>query len=294
MDESARQTATEELYAFPGHLLWRASARVGVEVDRILPGTFDIHAYAALLALADQEPQSQSRLARMTGTSGTTLTAVAHTLQRDGLVERVRNPEDRRSYSLTRTAAGRDAVREWAPHVDRLEHRLSASLTAADRERLHELLRLVMGEDLDERTPGALRGSTGFLVTKAHHRAHRDLLAALSPLGIEPRHFGTLRALRVAGAATQGDVAVLLDVSPATVVQIVDHLERCGLVTRERDAVDRRAYRLHVSGAAEQVIAEAGSIAVGLLAGRVGAPGSPTHRDLVRLLRRLLAEIGPA
>ena len=30
---------------------------------------------------------------------------------RDGLVERIRNPADRRSYALTRTAAGRAAAR---------------------------------------------------------------------------------------------------------------------------------------------------------------------------------------
>ena len=119
MDDAARQAAMADLHALPGHLLWRAAARVVHEIDHILPGTIDIHAYAALLALADEEPQSQSSLARMTGTSGTTLTAVAQTLQRDALVERVRNPEDRRSYSLTRTTAGRAAVRRWEPHVDR-------------------------------------------------------------------------------------------------------------------------------------------------------------------------------
>ena len=106
MDETTRRAALSDLYALPGHLLWRAAARVAVELDRILPGAIDVHAYAALLALADREPQSQRSLARLIGVSGTTLTSVAHTLQKDGLVERVRNPEDRRSYSLTRTAAG--------------------------------------------------------------------------------------------------------------------------------------------------------------------------------------------
>ena len=50
MDESARQAALSDLYALPGHLLWRSAARVAVELDRILPTGTDIHAYAALLA----------------------------------------------------------------------------------------------------------------------------------------------------------------------------------------------------------------------------------------------------
>ena len=87
MDETTRRAALSDLYALPGHLLWRAAARVSVELDRILPGAIDIHAYAALLALADEEPQSQRSLARLTGVSGTTLTSVAHTLQQAGLIK---------------------------------------------------------------------------------------------------------------------------------------------------------------------------------------------------------------
>jgi DNA-binding MarR family transcriptional regulator len=291
MDETARRAALSELYALPGHLLWRAAARVYVELDRILPGGTDIHAYAVLVALADVEPQTQSSLARMTCVSGTTLTSVAQTLQRDGLVERVRNREDRRSYSLSRTAQGRSVVHEWAPYVRRLEERLNASFSAADAARLRELLARVVGDQLDPRTPHLLRESTGFLVTRAHLRAHREFLAALEPLGIEPRHYGTLRALHVAGPATQGELARLLEVSPATVVQIVDHLEQRGLVARRRDPVDRRAYRLHLIGEAATVLDQVGVIASGVLADRFGGPGSRDHKDLVRLLAQLLSSL---
>jgi DNA-binding MarR family transcriptional regulator len=288
MDETARQAALSDLYALPGHLLWRAAARVAAEVDRILPGGTDIHAYAALVGLADEEPQSQRSLAGMIGVSGTTLTSVAQALLRDGLVERVRNPDDRRSYSLTRTPAGRAAVRRWGPHVERLERRLSAAFSPDDATRLREVLSRVAGDDLDERTPQQLLDSTGFLVTKAQQRSHREFAAALQPLGIEPRHFGTLRGLRVVGDATQGAIASLLDVSPATVVQIVDHLEERGLVSRQRDPGDRRAYRLHLTDEAVRVLEKATVLATAQLAERIGPPGSQDRRDLVRLLPRLL------
>ena len=290
MDDAARRAALSDLYALPGHLLWRAAARVSVELDRILPGGMDIHAYAVLVALADQEPQSQRSLAMVTGVSGTTVTSVAQTLQRDALIERVRNPDDRRSYSLTRTVAGRDAVRRWAPHVDRLEEKLTAGFAPGEASRLRDLLIRVIGEQLDERTPQALLDSTGFLVTRAQQYAHRTFLTALQPLAIEPRHFGTMRALRIAGPATQGQLGALLDVSAATVVQIVDHLEERGLVTRERDPADRRVYRLHLTADAERVVEEATELSVQVLADRLGAADSPECKDLVRLLRLLLPE----
>ena len=290
MDDAARRAALSDLYALPGHLLWRAAARVSVELDRILPGGMDIHAYAVLVALADQEPQSQRSLAMVTGVSGTTVTSVAQTLQRDALIERVRNPDDRRSYSLTRTVAGRDAVRRWAPHVDRLEEKLTAGFAPGEASRLRDLLIRVIGEQLDERTPQALLDSTGFLVTRAQQYAHRTFLTALQPLAIEPRHFGTMRALRIAGPAAQGQLGALLDVSAATVVQIVDHLEERGLVTRERDPADRRVYRLHLTADAERVVEEATELSVQVLADRLGAADSPECKDLVRLLQLLLPE----
>jgi len=289
MKEPATQAALADLYAIPGHLLWRAAARVNVEIDRILPGTIDIHAYTALLALADHEPQSQRSLSQVIGVSATTLTTVATALQRDALVERVRNPDDRRSYALTRTTAGRAAVRRWAPHVTRVEERLSTQLSEGDAERLREILAHVVAEDLDDRTPQALLRSTGFLVTKAHQRAHREFMAALRPLGIEPRHFGLMRALRTMGPSTQGEVAAMLDVSPAAVVQLVDDLEERGQVERRRDPADRRAYRLHLTAGSRAVLDKASLISAGVLADRLGGPRSRDRKDLVRLLRLLLA-----
>lgn len=288
MREAARRAALADLYTLPGHLLWRAQARVAAEVGRLLPGRIDLHAYAALLALAQVEPQSQQSLAGMCGVSGTTMTSVAESLERDGLAERIRNPADRRSYALTRTPAGRDAVRRWEPDVRALEARLTAPLSADEVERLRRHLLTLVGDQLDERTPPALLDSIGFVITRTHQRMHRAFLTALEPLGIEPRHFGTLRALRAAGPVTQGQLGELLDVSPASVVQIVDHLERRGLVERRRDTEDRRAYRLHLLPAADAVLVEASRIAATVHDHRYGGAESEAREDLVQLLAKFL------
>ncbi|QWZ07541.1 MarR family transcriptional regulator [Nocardioides panacis] len=289
MEESARRAALSDLYSLPGHLLWRSSARVGAEIALLLPGRADLHAYAALQALAQDEPLSQQRLANMCGVSGTTMTSVAEALQRDGLAERLRNPDDRRSYALTRTTAGRAAVRRWEPDVRGLEARLTAPLTDTEVLRLRRHLSSLVGDQLDERTPQALLDSTGFLITRSHAVIHRELLTALEPLGIEPRHFGTMRALRAAGQVTQGQLGALLDVSPASVVQIVDHLEDLGLVERQRDPADRRAYRLHLLPPSAAVLAEASAVADTLNDDRYGGPRTRPRVELVRLLQKFLA-----
>jgi DNA-binding MarR family transcriptional regulator len=288
MDEALRGAALADLRSLPGHLLWRASARVGVGLARILPEGTDIHAYAVLLALAEHEPQSQRAVADLIGVSGTTVTTVTQRLQEDGLVERVRKPADRRSWSLTRTPAGRVALRRWARHVVQLEEHLTAHLTAAQANRLREVLLRGLGDQLHDQTPAALLSSTAFLVTRAHQTSHRRFASALRPLGIEPRHFGTMRALAVTGPVSQHDLAGLLDVSPATVVHIVDELEHRGLLTRGPDPADRRVHRISLTEAATPVLREASTRSWASLEPCLGGPESHHTHDLVALLRLLL------
>ena len=176
----------------------------------------------------------------------------------------------------------------------RLEERLTTSFVGQDASRLREVLRRVAAVQLDARTPTALQESTGFLVTRAHLRTHREFLAALQPLGIEPRHYGSLRVLRVVGPVTQGQLAALLDVSPATVVSMVDHLEQRGLLTRQRDSADRRVYRLHLTEQGEAVLEQAITTAAGVQESWLGGPRSRDRRDIVRLLTLLLTDAAQA
>ena len=97
----------------PGHLMWRAAARVTANLAEVLPEGVDIHAYAALLSLADGVGRSQQSIATTIDVSRTTMVKVAADLAEQELIERVRNPADRRSYVLTRTAAGAAAAQRW-------------------------------------------------------------------------------------------------------------------------------------------------------------------------------------
>ena len=152
----------------------------------------------------------------LTGVSGTTMTTVAEALLRDGLVERIRNPVDRRSYALTRTPAGRAAVRRWEPDVQALEQRLTAPLTPRrDRAAARATC---WRSSVTSSTPRRRRRRCATASASSSAGRTSGCTASssprLEPLGIEPRHFGTLRALRAAGPVTQGQLAELLDVSP--------------------------------------------------------------------------------
>lgn len=61
--------------------------------------------------------------------------------------------------------------------------------------------------------------------------------------------FAVLEALYHLGPLTQGEVSQKVLKSGSNMTMVIDHLERDGLVRRERDAQDRRVIRVHLTEA---------------------------------------------
>lgn len=92
---------------------------------------------------AAAEPLRMRDLSEMLGVAPRTTTSVVDSLERDGLVERVRHPVDRRAFLLALTPLGRERHRE-AEAVDRDALAVATGGLAPDeRERLRELLGLI-------------------------------------------------------------------------------------------------------------------------------------------------------
>jgi DNA-binding MarR family transcriptional regulator len=272
----------------PGHLVWRARARVVEALEAVLPEAVDIHAYAGLLALAGGATRSQGELARTVAVSSTTMMRVASDLASRGLVERVRNPDDRRSYALTRTPEGAAAARTWRRYAEDVEDSITAGFTLREREDLRTLLLRVVEPDLAPDTPEPLRESIAFLITRLQFRMHRDFQVALEPLGIEPPHYGILIALEETGPISQSALARLFAVSGAHMVQLIDELEQRHLVARRRLQTDRRSHVIEVLPAAAAQLAEAAAIADNTVAERMAPLTATESRRLIELLRRVV------
>jgi DNA-binding MarR family transcriptional regulator len=105
---------------------------------------------AGLLRLISREPgQSQQAVARVLGTPPSRLVALVDDLEERGLVERRRNPDDRRNYELHLTAPGRQAMTDLDQAAREHEEAFSAPLTPAERAELSRLLaKLASGHGL--------------------------------------------------------------------------------------------------------------------------------------------------
>jgi DNA-binding MarR family transcriptional regulator len=92
-----------------------------------------------MLAHAEQ-PLRMRDLSEMTGVAARTTTSIVDSLERDGLVERVRHPHDRRAFLLRLTDEGRKCHRK-AEEIDGLAlAEATAELDGEDRAQLRALL----------------------------------------------------------------------------------------------------------------------------------------------------------
>lgn len=113
-----------------------------------------------LLMIIEANPgQPQSRLAEAVALRRSSLVAILDTLERDGVVERLPSPVDRRSKAVALTAKGRRILADLKAAADRHEAALTAGLTEAQRETLLDALDVIIGNMRAAEAQGAPAGA---------------------------------------------------------------------------------------------------------------------------------------
>jgi DNA-binding MarR family transcriptional regulator len=132
----------------PGALLVIA-ARTGQELAsrRLAPMGLSVRLCGVLNLLAEG-PISQQALGEQLGIDRTTVVELIDELEQQGIVERRRNPADRRSYALTLTAKGRTVQKRAARVFDAAADEFLDALQPAERQVLMGMLqRLISAAD---------------------------------------------------------------------------------------------------------------------------------------------------
>jgi DNA-binding MarR family transcriptional regulator len=234
--------------------------------------------YSILVTLQTTGPISQQQLAEQMRVNRSLVVGIVDELERRGWVKRMRDAGDRRSYRLHVTPAGEAAVAEMAPRVKEASGIMAARVSDAERKRLHELLRAVIA-DSGRLIPPTLGDLTGFLIVQAHFLARDRANAAFRDLPIEIRHYGVMVALDELGPTSQQALTNEMAVSATLVTQIVDDLERLGLLERRRNPADRRSYTVSMTAEGERVLAAARKAAE-----TISIPGDAELRPLLQKL----------
>jgi DNA-binding MarR family transcriptional regulator len=139
-----------------GYLLIQADLRLRRRTDQALASLgLQVRHFAVLAVLADAEPCPQQQLARRLGMTETGIVPIIDDLQEPGLVERSRDPLDRRRYALTLHEKGHQKLAEALAAVESVRAGIVQCLGAEAERELRDLLRALVTGAATNRTAGA-------------------------------------------------------------------------------------------------------------------------------------------
>lgn len=116
----------------------------GAFAERLAPLGLEPRHFGMLTRLAANEGTSQQAIGELMGLNATRMVFLVDELEERGLVERRRNPADRRSYALYLTEQGRGRLCDGQRASSGLG--IGGSLSAAERGQLAALLRRLADE----------------------------------------------------------------------------------------------------------------------------------------------------
>jgi DNA-binding MarR family transcriptional regulator len=122
---------------------------------------------------------------------------------------------------------------------------------------------------------------------EVHHRMFRAVSDEMNGCGLSLARTKVLRRLHEQGPTRQNVLAADLGLSPHSITDIVDGLERAGMAERRPDPTDRRAKLVAITDAGEAGLDVANATRERLLKQVFGALGETDRETFLRLLDSL-------
>ncbi|MEV0368814.1 MarR family winged helix-turn-helix transcriptional regulator [Streptomyces sp. NPDC050636] len=133
--------APRRIRTLPSWLLGRAAARGHrLVADALASEGMRMMHHAVLSAVAELGPVSQAELGRTLSIDPKDMVAIVNDLQKDELVTRTPDPNDRRKNAIEISAEGQRRLRRTQRLGDQANAELTAALSPEEREQLIALL----------------------------------------------------------------------------------------------------------------------------------------------------------
>ncbi len=129
-----------------------------------------------------------------------------------------------------------------------------------------------------------------YLVTESRRLSREES----SRYGVTPTQLSVLKLLHEIGDLRLGDLSRRIQAQNSTVTGIVDRMEEAGLVMRERDAGDRRAWKIALTARGRQVAERADVRPWETLRGALEELPRAEKRKLIEILQQVAQNVARA
>jgi DNA-binding MarR family transcriptional regulator len=246
----------------PGFLLARVNQIYVVLHNEVSHGETPAQA-EFLLLLADSEKPDQASLARAAGVDTSTTTLVLDNLEARGLVARESDPDDRRRFVVSLTAAGRKQVGNTRAAFRETQSRLVRPLSPGSVAHFVQVLREI-GANPDSPAPlwlpqqatgeSQVTHSPGFLCRRALQVCEAYFVHCTAELNLTPRQYSVLFIVNRHPGLSQAAFARIFGLDPATCAVIMKNLAARRLLDRKVSSQDRRERLYSLTSAGEQAL----------------------------------------
>lgn len=135
-------------------------------------------------------------------------------------------------------------------------------------------------------------GGCAFLLAQLGAHAARRFAERIAPIPLTPPEAGILRKISSDGGISQQVLAEHLGVMPSRMVQLIDELEKRGIVQRQRNTEDRRNYALFLTESGREILKQLSRIAAEHEERLCEALTPGEREQLVHLCQRIAAQQG--
>lgn len=137
----------------------------------------------------------------------------------------------------------------------------------------------------------AMTETIGFLLNDTARLYRRAFNARTRDSGITALQWRLITYLRRHEGIRQGPLADLIEVEPITLSRMIDRLAEAGLVERRADPADRRAWRLHLTPRANELLTGIRQIAETLTDEAAEGLSEDERDQLIALVERVRSNL---
>lgn len=218
-------------------------------------------AYEGYIALMADQDRSPGELAAQLGISKQACSKTVGEMEKMGLIERRRNPEDSRSSLLSLTAKGHQLIEDGIEASTEIQQQFADILGIDALEKLIAVLETVCHKLSISiptyRAPESVNGPADgrrptrliLLLPKLSEYLYQAMITSLSTKGFKglKSNFSQVLSLIIPNGGRIQTIAAVVGVSKQAIAAIAAELEQLGYIVRESDPNDRRQVILRLS-----------------------------------------------